>query len=404
MYKIFIDIYPELEKLASYTKFLKTFNEYNISIRPLKVDVCSVCDSFDSQIRASTQLKDKEQINSLKISKSEHLKEAENFYNKLKELKSKFKNDKTQAILCIDYQKNMSLLDTKRNIEYYLRKLSIQNFCIYDEKSFKAKMFPYAEHFALKGANEVISSIDFYLKNILNKETKILHLFCDNAFGQNKNRFLWSYFLSIIKSGLLDNIIIYYPIPGHSRLSCDRAFALIEKKILVNEKIYSPTHYVNILKNSNIKNPYKIVYLNFPLTDDLKPDNNMIAKVYDYKKCYEKILKTKLDYCSDVRLIRFSVNNCEISLNINEPKFLSLTLFKKNFDINSLDEKTKSVTLAYNKMLSISREKLYDANKLIESLHLPQNIIFFQSLYSDQKASEISKSKKLLYKHMKLNV
>jgi hypothetical protein len=36
----------------------------------------------------------------------------------------------------------------------------------------------------------------------------------------------------------------------------------------------------NIIKNSNERNPFRIVYLNFSLTDNLQPDNNPIAKVY----------------------------------------------------------------------------------------------------------------------------
>ncbi len=134
IYKVFIDIYPELKDLASYQKFVKVFNEYDISIRPLKIDVCSTCDDYNSQIRAFKSSKNSAQINSLKTLKNLHLKEAEKFYQKLKELKSELKFDKTQAILTIDYQKNVPLPDTKRNIEYYLRKISIKNFCIYDEK------------------------------------------------------------------------------------------------------------------------------------------------------------------------------------------------------------------------------------------------------------------------------
>ncbi len=170
--------------------------------------------------------------------------------------------------------------DTKINIEYYLRKISVQNFCICDEKTFSVTIIPYAEHFATKGSNEVISSIGFYLKNIMNSEVKVLHIYCDNSFGQNKNRFLWCYLQAIVESRLYNEIIIYYPIIGHSRLSCDRAFALIEKNYRTIEKIYSSNYYINIIKNCNEQNPFRIVYLNFALTDNLQSGNNPIAKVY----------------------------------------------------------------------------------------------------------------------------
>jgi hypothetical protein len=136
----------------------------------------------------------------------------------------------------------------------------------------------------------------------------------------------------------------------------------------------------------------------------LKIDKNPIAKVYNYKKCFENYLKSQLEYCAEVRIIKFKEINCEISLSLFEPKFLLMNLFKKNLNKELLAEKIKSIALAYDKMLPITREKLYDVNKLIESLHLPENITFYQSLYSSESASDISNSKKKLYSHMKLNL
>jgi hypothetical protein len=236
IFRVFIDIFPEYKDSISYSKFLTTFNEYDLKIRPLRIDVCSTCDNFNFQIRAYSRINNIEKSDSIKLLKKNHLIESEKFYKKLIILKSNLKHDKTQAIISIDFQKNTPIPDTKRNLEYYLRKLNIQNFCIYDEKTFKATMFVYSEHFACKGPNEVISCLDFYVKNVLNSDVKILHLFSDNAFSQNKNRYLWTFFQYTIDIGLLNKVIIYYPIPGHSRLSCDRAFSLIEKKLKTNEK------------------------------------------------------------------------------------------------------------------------------------------------------------------------
>jgi hypothetical protein len=114
-----------------------------------------------------------------------------------------------------------------------------------------------------------------------------------------------------------------------------------------NEKIFLPSHYINIIKSSNNKNPFKIVYLNHPLTNDLKPDVNPIIKINDYKKIFNPFIKPKLDYCSEVRLIKFKKNSCKISLTLNEPKFTALNLFKNNFDSNSLIERIDTIELAY---------------------------------------------------------
>ncbi len=72
----------------------------------------------------------------------------------------------------------------------------------------------------------------------MNPGVKVFHTFCDNGFGQIKNRFLWCYFQTVVESGLYNQIIIYYPIVGYSRLSCDRTFATIENKYTTIENIY----------------------------------------------------------------------------------------------------------------------------------------------------------------------
>ena len=74
----------------------------------------------------------------------------------------------------------------------------------------------------------MISFIDFYVEK-LDPNINVLYIFCDNACFQNKNRYNWLYFLSLIKYRKLDEIIVIYPIPGHSYLDCDRDFGRIEK-------------------------------------------------------------------------------------------------------------------------------------------------------------------------------
>jgi hypothetical protein len=57
------------------------------------------------------------------------------------------------------------------------------------------------------------------------------------------------------------------------------------------------------------------------------------------KKIFNPFIKPKLDYCSEVRLIKFKKNSCKISLTLNEPKFTALNLFKNMFKINSFNDK-----------------------------------------------------------------
>ena len=55
-----------------------------------------------------------------------------------------------------------------------------------------ATMYLYSEHYAGKGPNEVISCLDDYIKDLPQSVTA-LHLFTDNCFSQNKNKYLCAY-------------------------------------------------------------------------------------------------------------------------------------------------------------------------------------------------------------------
>ncbi len=69
------------------------------------------------------------------------------------------------------------------------------NFCIHNMANEKTQMFVYSEHFAGKGANEVISFLKFYI-NRLSSQINTLYIFCDNCFAQNKNRYIWMFYES----------------------------------------------------------------------------------------------------------------------------------------------------------------------------------------------------------------
>ena len=85
------------------------------------------------------------------------------------------------AKTCTDSQKNMSLPLTGISQEYYKRQLWIHNFCIHGTVQNQATMFAYAENYAGKGANEVLSCLDFYIR-CLPSEISKLYIFADNCF------------------------------------------------------------------------------------------------------------------------------------------------------------------------------------------------------------------------------
>lgn len=59
---------------------------------------------------------------------------------------------------------------------------------------------------------------------------KKLVLWSDNCAEQNKNQYVLCMFLMLVAKGYFDEIVHKFPVCGHTFLSCDRDFALIEKK------------------------------------------------------------------------------------------------------------------------------------------------------------------------------
>jgi hypothetical protein len=71
---------------------------------------------------------------------------------------------KSRKLFIISNEKKFYRLITNVSIEYYSRQLSFHNFCIHNMKTSKDDMYVYSENFALKGPNDTISFVNYYLK------------------------------------------------------------------------------------------------------------------------------------------------------------------------------------------------------------------------------------------------
>ena len=196
----------------------------------------------------------------------------------------------------MDYQKNMPLPLTGVSQEYYKRQLWFHNFCILDTVQDQATMFIYAKNYAGKGPNEVISCLDFYIRSLPCGITK-LHIFADNFFSQNKNRYIIAYLYAIANSKL-DEIHVFYPLPGHSRMPCDKDFGRIEKKRRKKNKVTMPSQWVELIRKTDQVNPFKIIYVEHLLSNDLKNDSTPVDKVKNYKAILDPYLRPPTNIAS----------------------------------------------------------------------------------------------------------
>ena len=88
----------------------------------------------------------------------------------------------------------------------------------------------------------------------------------------------------------LEKIEVLYPLSGHSRLPCDRDFAHIEKNRR-KVRVVKPSEWVNLIKETDISNPFQTVFVEHPLTDDMTHDGTPVVEVKDFKKGFDPFLR-----------------------------------------------------------------------------------------------------------------
>ena len=293
MYKDFLHQNPELNEKVKYWLYSKIFKtEFNISFGYPRSDICDTCERQQVEMKTAELDGDSAALKRLKTENELHLRKAEVFHVQLQEATEQAKNmqeEKDVVVLAIDFQKNLPLPLTGVSQEYYRRQLWIHNFCIHECTEEKATMFLYAENYAGKGPNDVLSCLQHYFKT-LPSEIKKIKLFADNCFSQNKNRYLIAFFHALVHNSRIRKVSIYYPLPGHSRMPCDRDFGRIERRRRKKDKVSLPSEWVELVKKTDHQNPFTIAYVEHPLTDDMRDDGTPVVQVHDYKRAFDPLL------------------------------------------------------------------------------------------------------------------
>lgn len=162
------------------------------------------------------------------------------FYTALKNevLDYKFKVNENVLAITFDYCSNILLPKLPVQELYYMRQLTVNIFSVHDVKQNKAFCFIHHEGQAKKGPDEVCSFLWEYLQNIPDKITK-LYLYSDSCLEQNKNHTFARFLLALTDRKSFKKIINFFPVKGHSYLTCDRDFSIIKRKLRKHDRIFS---------------------------------------------------------------------------------------------------------------------------------------------------------------------
>lgn len=99
-----------------------------------------------------------------------------------------------------------------------------------------------------KGANCVISFLDYFFDNYGVKETHV-HLHADNCAGQNKNNVLGQYLLWRIVTGKHQRINLSFMVAGNTKFAPDSLFGLFKRKYR-NSKVDCLADIENVVRQA----------------------------------------------------------------------------------------------------------------------------------------------------------
>lgn len=127
-----------------------------------------------------------------------------------------------------------------------------------------------------------------------------LHLHADNCVGQNKNRYVMSYLMWRVLTGLHQEIKISFLLVGHTKFSLDWCFGLF-KRLYKRTAITCLDDIVQVVERSARCNNAQVVgHL----------DGTPVIPFYDWCSFFdnEKVIKTALRGISQMHHFRFLAN------------------------------------------------------------------------------------------------
>nr|CAH7738830.1 unnamed protein product [Callosobruchus chinensis] len=259
---------------VNYNMYSKIFNEeFNLSFFVPKKDQCDYCTAFE-QMTTQEKASQLEEYN-------QHHKEK----TLAREEKERDKSS-NRHVAVYDLQATLPCLKGETSNFYYISKLNVYNFTIFNLKTKDVECYVWHEGHAHRGADEIGTCVLKYLESI-NSSAELqgseidVVFYSDNCGGQQKNRFMLSaYLYAISHFKYIRSITHKYLITGHSQNEGDSAHSVIERQItrhLKSSAIYTPEQYYTLIRTAKkTGKPYKVTEMCYSDFFDLK---NLVSQM-----------------------------------------------------------------------------------------------------------------------------
>lgn len=273
-----------------YTIFTK---EFNLASFAPKKDQCELCKRYDvSTGEDKLNLQDQYQQHILEKDLSRREKEND-----------KNNTDSNSVVAVYDLQATLPCPQGDVSTFYYVSKLNLFNFTIYNMKNKHGDCFFWHEGEAGRGANEIGSCVWRFLDRVNQESNDPIDVifYSDNCGGQNKNKstiFMYHKAVNYFKN--INSITHKYLIVGHTMNEGDNVHACIERAIKNARKsgpIYVPDQFTFLIRNAKKKGTaYSVHEINHEDFYDFSSDTIEISKTEtneNFKITQVKILRVE---------------------------------------------------------------------------------------------------------------
>nr|CAH7739725.1 unnamed protein product [Callosobruchus chinensis] len=254
LHRTYTKLRQEVQQPAgNYVLYHKIFNEeYNISFFTPKKDQCELCVSYQNAGETDKA--------TMKANFEKHLKQKE-----LSRIEKQTDKESDNFVAVYDLQAVLPCPKGHTSSFFYVSKLNVFNFTVYDIKTNSVVCYVWNEAQGHRGANEIGTCVLNYL-NVLNdrfaNETDVI-FYSDNCAGQQKNKFVLSMYAYAVRNlQNIKSITHKYLITGHTQNEGDNAHSLIERSVkrhLKSGPICIPEQYITLIRTAKkTGNPYDV--------------------------------------------------------------------------------------------------------------------------------------------------
>lgn len=369
------NFHPDVQ-LVNARYYIRVFTEeFNIVFKLPKKDTCALCDRLKLEIHegkaSNDDMSEKEQT------LQEHKDRAGAVQRLLSQSAKNLNIPSTLSggsakvrVVAMDLQQTHPCPRISTGLAYYLRKLWVYNFCVYDVTMGKPTMFVWDESTAARGSDEIASCLLKWVetRQAAGEDFDILRIYADNCAGQNKNLYMVLSALRMIHAKKLFRIEFVFLVKGHSFMPCDRSFGNIEKKLKrLSNILDTPMQYVKHIRNA-VSPPFETFAMERAEFFDFKALKAHVTKRHHdmlfsqscqlvvtmgYKEGF--LMKSSYDFTDD----QVDTHRCRLQKGRMNVKYSA-----KLFDLSTVPLVPK-----YTTPRCLNKDKVNDLEKLLDYVH-----------------------------------